>query len=148
MTMEKFPRVRIALLMIEEDKILLVRHRKGEKTYWLLPGGGLEYGETISECAKREALEELSLEIALGDLLFINESIPPDRHRHVLNLYYQAKIIGGQMKLGDEEVLAEAAWIEIDLIDELTLYPNTREALKKVAKGKKPVKVSLGNLWE
>ncbi|MBU0568286.1 NUDIX hydrolase, partial [bacterium] len=131
--MEKFPRVRIALLMIEKDKILLVRHRKGEKTYWLLPGGGLEYGETISECAKREALEELSLEIALGDLLFANESIPSDKHRHVLNLYYQAKVIGGQIKLGDEEVLAEAAWIEIDLIDELTLYPNTKEILKKVA---------------
>lgn len=146
--MEKFPRVRIALLMIEKDKILLVRHRKGEKTYWLLPGGGLEYGETISECAKREALEELSLEIALGDLLFANESIPSDKHRHVLNLYYQAKVIGGQIKLGDEEVLAEAAWIEIDLIDELTLYPNTKEILKKVAGGEKLSKISLGNLWE
>jgi len=146
--MEKFPRVRIALLMIEKDKILLVRHRKGEKTYWLLPGGGLEYGETISECAKREALEELSLEIALGDLLFANESIPSDKHRHVLNLYYQAKVIGGQIKLGDEEVLAEAAWIEIDLIDELTLYPNTKEILKKVAKGENLSRISLGNLWE
>lgn len=146
--MEKFPRVRIALLMIEKDKILLVRHRKGEKTYWLLPGGGLEYGETISECAKREALEELSLEIALGDLLFANESIPSDKHRHVLNLYYQAKVIGGQIKLGDEEVLAEAAWIEINLIDELTLYPNTKEILKKVAGGEKLSKISLGNLWE
>lgn len=146
--MEKFPRVRIALVMIEKDKILLVRHRKKDQTYWLLPGGGLEYGETISECARREALEELGLEIMVGDLLFVNESIPPDKHRHVLNLYYRAKVIGGEIKLGDEEVLAEGGWIEIDLINELTLYPNTKNILKKVVTGKRLSRISLGNIWE
>ena len=44
-TKTKTPRVRVAVALINEQGLLLVRHQKRERSYWLLPGGGLEFGE-------------------------------------------------------------------------------------------------------
>ena len=53
-------RVRVAGLIEDDDgRILFVRQRKKKKDYWLLPGGGVEFGETAIEALEREMKEEL-----------------------------------------------------------------------------------------
>ena len=39
------PRIRVAGILIENDKILLIQHYKNNKKYWLIPGGGNDWGE-------------------------------------------------------------------------------------------------------
>ena len=39
------PRVRVAGVLIENGKILLIQHHKEDKKYWLVPGGGVDWGE-------------------------------------------------------------------------------------------------------
>ena len=92
-------RIRVAAVILRDDEILLIRHVRDNETYWLLPGGGVEYGETLSEALKRELMEEASIEIEVGHLIMVNDSIPPDKHRHIVNLHFTAEIIGGEMKL-------------------------------------------------
>ncbi|MEW5766803.1 MAG: NUDIX hydrolase [bacterium] len=140
-------RIRVAVLIIEEGKILLVQHHKDGRKYWLLPGGGVDYGETLVECAKREIREEANLEVEIEDLLFINESIPPDRHRHVLNLYFRGKITGGNLQIGQEPILDAIEFVDLSRLDSLTLYPNVKQEIKDLAAGIKPEVISLGNRW-
>ncbi len=55
----------------EQDRLLLIRHQHHADlhTYWLLPGGGLEIGETDEQCAAREAFEETGLQVRVERLL-------------------------------------------------------------------------------
>ena len=68
---DKNIRVRIAGILKRDDKILLIKHRKNNKEYWLLPGGGVDYQETFSEALKREFIEETNLEIEPKEMVFI-----------------------------------------------------------------------------
>jgi ADP-ribose pyrophosphatase YjhB (NUDIX family) len=42
-------RVRVGGILITNDGILLIAHKKDNNVYWLLPGGGVDYGESLSE---------------------------------------------------------------------------------------------------
>lgn len=141
-------RIRIALIIRQENKVLLVRHKKNGRKYWLLPGGGLEYGETIEDAAIREMKEETNLDVKVGDLLFVCESIPPDRHRQVLNLYYSAGITGGEMRLGNEEILDGLEFWDTADIEKLTIYPDIKSELVAYLKDGTRQQISLGARWE
>ncbi len=135
--------------MISPDKkILLVRHRKGNRQYWVLPGGRLEYGETFAECAVREIKEETGLDVEVVRFLFLSEAIAPDRSRHIVNVYLKAKEIGGVMKVGNEPVLAGVDYIPIDELETVTLFPPVAEhILKNLSHGDPDGIEYLGNLW-
>ncbi|MBN9416993.1 hypothetical protein ABS71_05020 [bacterium SCN 62-11] len=62
--------LRVCGALLRENRILLVRHREGERIYWTLPGGGLEAGETPEEGAVREMLEETGLTCSVERQLF------------------------------------------------------------------------------
>jgi ADP-ribose pyrophosphatase YjhB (NUDIX family) len=74
-------------LLRRGDDILLVRcHYESEpKPLWVLPGGGQEVGESITGTVRREFLEETSLEIDVGDLAYVSESVDATANLHVLN---------------------------------------------------------------
>lgn len=143
------PTTRVSVIVITDDKkILLVRHRKGTRTYWVLPGGRLEYGETFQECAVRELKEETGLDIACDEMVFLSEAIAPDRSRHIVNIYIKAHVTGGEMKLGDEPVLAGVDFFPMDELERLTLFPPVARQIltgydHKFSKGIQ----YLGNMW-
>ena len=145
--MEKI-RIRVAVILVKSNTVLLVKHHKYGKEYWLFPGGGLEYGETIESCAKRELKEETNLEIELGDLVLVNESIPPDKHRHVLNLFYWGKIISGELKVGKDAVLVAAEFIALDKLPDLIIYPNVKKELIAIINHQYQGIISVGNKWD
>ncbi|MDX9754866.1 MAG: NUDIX domain-containing protein [bacterium] len=141
-------RNRVAVIIVEEDKILLVQHEKHGQTYWLLPGGGVEFGETLEEAAKREMMEEANLTVEMGDLLFLSESIPPDQHRHVINYYFPATITGGHLQVGADDVLRDVQWHWIEDLPHLVVYPNTVNEILAWHRTQKAERLSLGNRWE
>jgi len=56
------PRIRVSAVLRWRDRILLCRHEKGDKEYWLLPGGGVNSGESLLEALRRELAEEVGVE--------------------------------------------------------------------------------------
>ncbi len=134
MTSEPPIRIRVALVMIRDGKILLVEHENFGKRYWLLPGGGLEQNETLVDCGIREAREETGLAVEMGDLLMVSESIPSVDHPHVVVMYFRAEITGGEMLVGDDDVLTDVRWFDISELKDLTLFPDiTHELLEAIA---------------
>ncbi|HEY40342.1 MAG TPA: NUDIX hydrolase [Dehalococcoidia bacterium] len=72
--------VRPTGILIEENKILLVKQDVTEKRHWALPGGKLEPGESIEQCLVREIKEETGLDISVRELLYICDRINEDNH--------------------------------------------------------------------
>ncbi len=145
---DRLPRVRVACIVVQDEAILLVRHVKGDKTYWLLPGGGVDYGEAAGDALIREMKEETHLNIELGDLVFVNDSIPPDGHRHVINLYFTAKVRGGELARGPDSNLAELKFVPLEDLPKLEFYPDIRDQLIPAIRAGFPRRaLYLGNLW-
>ncbi len=93
--MSDAPRVRVAALMMLDGKVVTVRHRAGAAVYHLLPGGGVDYRETLESALLREIREETGLEARVGSPLFINDTIDPRGARHLVNITFAAQVTGG-----------------------------------------------------
>lgn len=143
------PTTRISVIIVDENKkILLVRHRKGNRSYWVLPGGRLEYGETFNECAIRELKEETGLDIQPDRIVFLSEAIAPDRSRHIVNIYITGKVVGGSMQLGNEPVLAGVDFFALSELERLTLFPPIgKNIINSIANGFPDDIKYLGNIW-
>jgi 8-oxo-dGTP diphosphatase len=100
--------MRVAALFTHEDRIVLVRHRKGDKSYHLLPGGGVRWGETLAEALVREVAEETGFQISPGELVVVNDTISPDGTRHVVNFTFRADILGGDVTAEPDDDRVEA----------------------------------------
>ncbi|HEY9774180.1 MAG TPA: NUDIX hydrolase [Planktothrix sp.] len=145
---QTIPTTRVSVVVIDDDKILLVRHRKGTRRYWVLPGGRLEYGETFHECAVRELKEETGLDVEVERFLFLSEAIAPDRSRHIVNVYLKAKVVGGTMKVGNEPVLAGVDFVPLSELRSVTLFPPIGDIILNASPaGFKSGIEYLGNLW-
>jgi 8-oxo-dGTP diphosphatase len=85
------PTIRVAGLLVHEGNILMVEQGRGDERYWLLPGGGVQFGETLSDALRRELQEELGLRVGVQRLVAIVESISPepDYAKHVIHLIFQ-----------------------------------------------------------
>ncbi len=75
------PRIRVSAILRWQDRMLLCRHEKGEKQYWLLPGGGVNSGESLVDALHRELGEELGIaeNLPVEGPVAIVDSIAPIR---------------------------------------------------------------------
>ncbi len=74
-------RIRYQGAIVREDHILLIKHRHHAdgRDYWLIPGGGIEDGETEEQCVQREMREETNLEVVVERLVLEQTAWPDDQ---------------------------------------------------------------------
>lgn len=89
-------------LIISENKILLIRgfERLTGSSYWVIPGGGIESGESEKECLIREMKEETGLDIEVERLVIELEALPHGNYRKLKS--YLCTPVGGQPEPGSE----------------------------------------------
>ena len=146
--------VRVAAVVERGGDLLLVRHKKPDRdAYWVLPGGRLEPGETIPECAVRELAEETGLAVSFSGVLYVDEFLREGRHtvdvvaRMTLEGDDDA-VLGSDPEVAPdaEPTLKEVRWVSVDELRGIELLPDLvkRRLLADAETGWMPEEVYLG----
>lgn len=107
--------VSIDAVVIKDDKVLLIRRGvEPFKGYWALPGGYVEWDESVEEAVKREVREEVGLIVT--SLKLVGVYSEPSRHpKQVINVAYLVEVTG-EVSAGDDAV--EYQWCELNSLPE------------------------------
>lgn len=118
-------RNRAASVIIEDNKVALIKRVRDEQTYYVFPGGGIENGETPRQAAIRETFEELGVEIQVTKIV---KTIQYNGTQY----YFLAQIIGGVFGNGKGEEFTndcrhrgtyEPVWIALGELSALDVRP-------------------------
>lgn len=131
-------RIRSGVVLIEDGKMALIKRVRGGHVYYVVPGGGVEKGETIEQAAVREAREELGVDVRLERLLATVEFGGNEQY------YYLASVTGGTFGTGVGPEFAfsvdsprgsyESVWMKFEELEQNDVRPVA--LAKLVAEGK------------
>lgn len=103
-----------------------MKHRKGNREYWLLPGGGVGVGERASGALARELKEELNLDSEVGELLFVAEAMNAEG-RHIIQPTFAAALRGiGELRLGGDGRVSGFGFFDARGIESLAVFPDIK----------------------
>ena len=105
------------IILQQDSKVLMIRRKKEPfKGSLALPGGFVNEGETVEEAIKREAKEEISLEVEPIDILGVYSDPARDPRKHTMSTVFIGIVVdGGQATARDDAASIE--WVELDEIE-------------------------------
>lgn len=128
-TPPRYPQLAVSAAIFRDGKLLLVRRaRSPAKGVYTLPGGRVEFGESLHEAVAREVMEETALSIALIGLAGWREVLPAaGGGGHYVILPFAARWQAGEISLNPE--LDDFQWRIPDALDGLTLTDGLPEII-------------------
>ena len=146
------PRIRVSAILRREGRVLLIRHEKGGREYWLLPGGGVQAGETLARALQRELAEELGIveELPLEGPVCLVDSIAPQvglQRKHVVHLIFAGHLGGRSLEAVTSQVAAVRGHrlFSPEELAGVALHPPIQRFLSRWQPGDPTV--YLGSLW-
>lgn len=108
-----------ACIRNDAGELLLIKRgplAKNEKDCWALPGGGVEYGETLRDALCREIREELGMEITVGKEIGAFDHIYPELGQHWVAVIFEALITSGTPRICEPGKHSEVAWFALNAL--------------------------------
>jgi 8-oxo-dGTP diphosphatase len=130
-----WPKPAVGAVVIHEGKVLLVkRSNPPQKDLWAIPGGSVQFGETLQTAAEREIREETGLTIRAGEPVHTFDVIER-AHDGSIRFHYvianlRADYISGEVKAADDA--SDAGWFRPEDIKKLKISSTTRTLLQKL----------------
>ena len=123
------PQLAVSAAVFRDGKILLVRRaRFPAKGFYSLPGGRVEFGETLHAALHREVAEETALKIEIVDLAAWREVMSgTSGGGHYLIMSFAARRTSGEVVLNDE--LDDYQWLAPDALGELKMTSGLQEVI-------------------
>ncbi|HTX54105.1 MAG TPA: NUDIX hydrolase [Candidatus Baltobacteraceae bacterium] len=139
----------MSVLLFRGERILLIRHRRDTRFYWVLPGGGVEVGEGVIAAAERELREEAGLTVEIVRLFYIGEVISPDGKKHVLDLIFLGEAQDHQpLRASQQWQMEEPHFVPLEDLPSLAFYPPiATQIIEDFQAGWRTPFRFLGNLW-
>ena len=124
------PQLAVSAAIFRDDQILLVRRaRSPAKGFYSLPGGRVEFGETLHAALHREVDEETALKIEIIRLAGWREVVPgTSGGGHYLIMSFAARWLAGEPVLNDE--LDDFKWLSPDDLGNLKLTGGLQEVIQ------------------
>jgi 8-oxo-dGTP pyrophosphatase MutT (NUDIX family) len=133
---ELFHRVSAYAVIIEENQILMV---KTSNNKWYFPGGGVDIGETLQDGVKREAWEELGVEVVVGPLLYADDVVyfhdPIGNAAQLVRLFYECRPLAREFNFQNAEErndFLEIGWVSLNGAFADDFLPSTWRALQGI----------------
>lgn len=123
---ESSMRDRSSVVIIENQKVVLIQKIRDGSIYYVFPGGGIENGETPEAGAKREALEELGVEVKVKECISEVEF-------NGTQYFFLSEIISGTLGTGQGEEYTDKnrnrgtylpMWVDIESLSSIDVRPN------------------------
>jgi mutator protein MutT len=134
------PIVAVGAVILDGARVLLIKRgqepRKGE---WSLPGGAVETGETLQAALAREVREETCLDVAVGPVVEVLDSIRRDAEGraeyHYIIVDYACRVREGAPTIAScGSDAAEACWVDIVDLERYRLTPTAIAVIRKAAR--------------
>ncbi len=123
------PKVSAGVLIEKEGKVLLAKRARGPfADYWYLPSGYVEIDETTEEAARREAMEEICVNVEIKDLFAVLSYNDDPRGNGIIIIYY-ANIASGIPHPGDD--VREVDFFSPNNLPEKLAFGHHRKLLAK-----------------
>ena len=144
------PRIRVSALLRWGDGILLCRHDKRGQEVWLLPGGGVQSGETLTDALDRELQEEVGIEAPpLEGPIALIDSIGPTKSfvaKHVVHVIFAGDLSGSLESVNSQdEAVRGHRLFRLEELDGIVLHPPIQRFLSRWQPGDPAA--YLGALW-
>jgi 8-oxo-dGTP diphosphatase len=145
------PRIRVSAILRRENRILLVRQEKPGREYWLLPGGGVNAGESLVDALRRELAEEIGIDEDLpleGPVAIADSIAPPGAPaKHVVHIIFAGHLGGHSLArvASSDAAVRNQRLFDLEEIPGIALHPPIQRFLARWQPGD-PV-VYLGAMW-
>lgn len=146
------PRIRVSAILRWRGMILLIRHDKPGQEVWLLPGGGVNAGESLVDALHRELREEIGLgdELPVEGPVAIADSISPSRSsaaKHVVHIVFAGDLSERSLEAvtSKDAAVRGHRLVSASELEDIVLHPPIQRFLARWQPGD-PV-VYLGALW-
>lgn len=116
----KNPTVGVAVIIIRQGRVLLIKRRGSYDGMWCIPCGHVEWDEDIRLCGRRELKEETGLDVTLGPVFDVHSNFHDPEHQTV-GVWFLGRLIGGQLQPGSDA--REAEFFALEALPKRMAFP-------------------------